>query len=241
MMQVAAEDTHADYVICRGFDPRILKFIDYASGDDSKPGIAVAKPFGRRRTGTYEIGEVYPAFLPTQGNADYTGFRQVVYTPPSPVGVNWRVGQNPGVTSGGLEGGQPEDLDDTIGILYASDGKVINWLLIDGGGSGGGATIEYTIVSTSTAGESSPYSGLVVASVTITRAPCDRPELAGTTVDVVDHSGCIFDLTSLQLADVHGWASEGVTVSLASGAEEGEMSPCHWCADDRCCTEEDTA
>jgi hypothetical protein len=67
MMQVAADDTYDDYVICRGFDPRILKFVDYASGDANKPGISVAKPFGKRTTGTYEIGEIYPAFLPNAG------------------------------------------------------------------------------------------------------------------------------------------------------------------------------
>lgn len=132
MMQVAAEDTHKDYVICRGFDPRILKFIDYSEGDTNKPGISVAKPFGKRLTGKYQVGEVYPAFLPTQGNSDYTNFRQVTYTPPSPVAVKWRVGQNPGVVSGGgLDGGQPDNLTDEIQILRDENGKAINWLLID--------------------------------------------------------------------------------------------------------------
>lgn len=135
MVQVAAEDTHENYVVCRGFDPRILKFIDYAEGDASKPGISVAKPFGKRRTGTYEIGEIYPALLPTQGNADFMDFRQVTFIPPSPVGVNWRLGQNPGVVQGGgLDGGQPENLSGTIEILYDDSGKVINWLLIDSDG-----------------------------------------------------------------------------------------------------------
>ena len=133
MMQVAAEDTYDDYVICRGFDTRILKFIDYAEGDADKPGISVAKPFGKRVTGTYEIGEIYPALLPTQGNDEFAGFRQVTYVPPSPASVNWRVGQNPGVVSGGLEGGQPENLSDAITILYDHNGKVVNWLMIDGG------------------------------------------------------------------------------------------------------------
>lgn len=131
MMQVAAEDTYADYVICRGFDTRILKFIDYEEGNADKPGISVAKPFGKRRTETYEIGEVYPAFLPTQGNAEFTDFRNVTYVPPSPVDVEWRVGQNPGVVTGGLDGGQPADLTEAIEILRDHNGKSINWLLID--------------------------------------------------------------------------------------------------------------
>lgn len=131
MMQVAADDTYDDYVICRGFDPRILKFVDYASGDANKPGISVAKPFGKRTTGTYEIGEIYPAFLPTQGHTELNEFKQGPYFPPSPVAVKWRVGQNPGVVTGGLDGGQPENLTDEIGILYDHNGKVVNWLLID--------------------------------------------------------------------------------------------------------------
>lgn len=137
MFQIAAEDTYANYVICRGFDTRILRFIDYAAGDVNKPGISVAKPFGKRKTGTYKIGEVYPALLPTQGNSDFIDFRQVVYTPPSPVAVNWRVGQNPGVVTGGLEGGQPASLSETIGILSDHNGKVVNWMLIDTNASPG--------------------------------------------------------------------------------------------------------
>ena len=137
MMQVAAEDTYDNHVICRGFDPRILRFVDYAAGDPNKPGISVAKPFGKRTAGTYQLAEIYPAFLPTQGNDDFTGFKQVTYIPPSPVSVNWRVGQNPGVVTGGLDGGQPDSLTDAIGILYDHNGKVINWLLIDSNGGGG--------------------------------------------------------------------------------------------------------
>jgi len=143
MLQIAAEDTRENYVICRGFDTRILRFIDYAEGDANKPGISVAKPYGRRVANTYEIGEIYPALLPTQGNAGFDDFRQVIYTPPSPVAVEWRVGQNPGVVvGGGLEGGQPAELADTIEILYDDNGKVINWLLIDSsGGDDGSASI----------------------------------------------------------------------------------------------------
>jgi hypothetical protein len=136
MMQIVAEDTYDDYVVCRGFDTRILKFIDYVEGDATKPGVSVAKPFGKRVPGTYSVGEIYPAFLPTQGNAGFSDFRQVVYTPPSPVDVHWRVGQNPGVAVGGTEGGQPDALTDTISILSDHNGKVINWLLIDSNGGG---------------------------------------------------------------------------------------------------------
>ena len=105
-----------------------------------------------------------------------------------------------------------------------------------GNGSSGGASIEYEIISTSTP-SSGPYTGLKVASVTVMGAPCSRSSLIGTTVDVVDHSGCIFDLTSEELAGAWGWASERVFESLASGASPGELTPCHWSADNRCCVE----
>lgn len=132
MMQVAATDSYDEYVICRGYDVRILKFIDYVEGDADKPGISVAKPFGKRRPGAYEVGEIYPAFLPTQGNTEYSGFREVTFVPPSPTTVGWRVGQNPGkVTGGGAYGGQPEALSDEIEILFDHNGKAVNWMLID--------------------------------------------------------------------------------------------------------------
>lgn len=138
MMQVTEADTYEDYVVCRGFDPRILKFID---------GISVAKPFGKRVVGTYEIGEIYPALLPTQGNANFTDFRNVVFVPPSPEAVHWRLGQNPGVVTGGLDGGQPASLSDFIEVLYDHNGKVVNWLLIDSsGGTTGGDAIRFVIV-----------------------------------------------------------------------------------------------
>lgn len=236
MMQIAAADTHENHVICRGFDPRILRFIDYAAGNADKPGISVAKPFGKRTTNTYEIGQIYPALLPTQGNADFTDFRQVTYVPPSPSSVDWRVGQNPGVVVGGLDGGQPSNLSDAINILYDHNGKVINWILLDSpGGSSNGKTIEFTIESIATAA-TGHYTGKVVATVTIETAPCGQEDLIGTSVDVVDHSGCVFDLPEEDLIGVWGWATERVALSTQEGEPSGTKTPCHWAADDRCCT-----
>lgn len=157
MMQIAAEDTYDDYVICRGFDTRILRFVDYAEGDPNKPGISVAKPFGKRRAGEYQIAEVYPALLPVQGNDVYAGFRQGVFTPPSPTAVHWRVGQNPGVVTGGLDGGQPDDLSDTIGILRDHNEKAVNWLLIDAAGGGAANFFVYELTADPTLG--SPTTG----------------------------------------------------------------------------------
>jgi hypothetical protein len=123
MMQIAADDEYDDYVICRGFDTRVVRFVDYEAGNPNKPGISVAKPFGCRSVRKYSIGQVYPAFLPIQGNA--------TFTPPSPSHVNWRVGQNPGtVDIYEVNGGHPQDLDTSIEILYDHNGNAVNWILI---------------------------------------------------------------------------------------------------------------
>lgn len=130
MMQIACEDKYENHVVCRGFDPRMLRFVDYRDNSSEKPGISVAKPFGCRVTEggarRYRIGEIFMAVLPTQGTADI----DVHYIPPSPVEVKWRLGQNPGVVDGSPYGGHPKCLDDEIEILYDHNGKVINWMLV---------------------------------------------------------------------------------------------------------------
>lgn len=186
MMQVAAEDTYENYVICRGFDTRLLRFIDYASGDSNRPGISVAKPFGKRTIGAYEIGEIYPAMLPTQGNAAFSDFRHVTHIPPSPVSVDWRVGQNPGVvTGGGLDGGQPADLTDAIEVLYDHNGKVINWLLIDNAGSSG-ATLDFSRATTQ------QYSGSTTPVWTIAQG--SQLSLSGSDLQVVTNTWVTIEL-----------------------------------------------
>jgi len=105
---------------------------------------------------------------------------------------------------------------------------------------GGGAGIEGKLASIEVAGSESPYAGLTIGTVTVWGAPCDQSSLIDTEVEVVDHSGCVFDLTEEELGDVWVWAVEKVFKSLASGAEEGELTPCHWSADDRCCVDADS-
>jgi hypothetical protein len=130
MMQIACEDKYEHHVVCRGFDPRMLKFVDYRDNSAEKPGISVAKPFGCRVTEggakRYRIGEVFMAVLPTQGTTDI----DVHYIPPSPVEVKWRLGQNPGFVDGSPYGGHPKCLEDEIEVLYDHNGKVINWMLV---------------------------------------------------------------------------------------------------------------
>ena len=56
MMQVIEEDTHDNYVNCRGFDPEHNRFFEW---------IPVAKPYGERgETGLYSVGEVHLAVKP---------------------------------------------------------------------------------------------------------------------------------------------------------------------------------
>ena len=71
MMQVigddeteANEDTHANYVICRGFDPETKKF--YHS-------IAVAKPYGLRGSHPYRLGQLFPAMKAATRLGDNSG------------------------------------------------------------------------------------------------------------------------------------------------------------------------
>ena len=97
---------------------------------------------------------------------------------------------------------------------------------------GGGATIEYTISSLETK-TTGPYTGLVVATVTVRGTPCERSDIIGTVVEVVDHSGCIFDVESM--AGYTGWASEMIYWSLDPEVECEVLTPCHWAAINRCC------
>lgn len=120
MMQVAAADTHQDYVICRGFDIRVNKFVDYEAGNADKPGISVAKPYDKRQIGNYEIAQIFLAFLPLQSSN------------PSPTAVPWRVGQNPGVSE--VTPGHPASLSERVDELQDAESKLVNWMLVDSGG-----------------------------------------------------------------------------------------------------------
>jgi len=115
MMQVAALDEHDDYVICRGYDPRVKKFFDYDANDlANKPGVPVAKPYGVRGTMPYSVGQVFPAILPLT-----------------------RIGQNPGVAATTL--GQPVDLDEEVELLSTDAAGppalpvYVSWMLVDTG------------------------------------------------------------------------------------------------------------
>lgn len=112
MMQVAVEDTHDDYLICRGWDTRVKRYFDYVEGDADQQGIAVAKPYGVRGTYLYEIGEVHAAFLPLMRLSDST-----------------RESQNPGKAETTV--GHPADLDEDVVVLQSDEGIYINWMIVN--------------------------------------------------------------------------------------------------------------
>jgi len=67
------------------------------------------------------------------------------------------------------------------------------------------------------------------ANILVEVAPCSMPDLIGQTIEVTDHSQCIFDHSEEDLYDVWVWFGEGYTDYLG----------CHWVAHDRCCVEAD--
>ncbi len=121
MMQVAAKDTHCNYVICRGYDPRDGRYYPYEDGDADKVGIPVAKPYWACSPGIYRIGQVFPAVLCLSSGAK-DGSKTVPF-----------IGQNPGIASGEKCQGHPLTLDEEIETLEDDNGVFVNWMLIDGG------------------------------------------------------------------------------------------------------------
>lgn len=106
-------------------------------------------------------------------------------------------------------------------------------------GGSSGRWIQFVITALRTAtsgGADAPYTGLKIATVTVLNTSCADTELIGTSVDVVDHIECVFDLTEEELVGIRGIAKEGIALSEDPLASEGDLTPCHWIADDRCCT-----
>ncbi len=117
LMQVVETDTHCNYVVCRGWDPRVRAYFT------ETPGIPVAKPYGKRFKGVYRVGQVFPCVLPLPA-----GFKDGNLTVP-------RIGQNPGEVeaAGGECRGHPFDLTEEVTLLTDDDGVFINWMILDNG------------------------------------------------------------------------------------------------------------
>ncbi len=79
-----------------------------------------------------------------------------------------------------------------------------------------------------------PFTGLKVASAKVRGVTCGEWCLLCETVEVVDHSGCIFDLDPEDMVGYTGWAFLAQFHSVESGAVN-LPSPCHFAAFNRCC------
>jgi hypothetical protein len=74
MMQVIEEDTHDNYVVCRGFDPETMRFYER---------VCVAKPYGLRGTKSYKVAEVYAAIKPRGKLGDTSGVARTTVGQPA--------------------------------------------------------------------------------------------------------------------------------------------------------------
>lgn len=102
----ATQDTHENYVVCRGFEPQIDPFFRYLHDPKTKPdttSIKVAKPYAVRGTYPYKQGQILVAAR-----------------------ILTRLGANQGkaVTSVG----HPADLDEQAELLLDDDDVAIAWL-----------------------------------------------------------------------------------------------------------------
>ena len=215
LVQVAAEDIYDNYVLCRGFDVRIAKFIDYEEGNADKPGLPVGKPYGRRRPGAYKVAQVFQALLPLQT------------TNPSPADVDWRIRQNPGFAVGGK--GHPEDLAEKIDELYTFEGKLINYMLIDEGGNAG------QMVLFSIAIVEVPFCRVIG---TVLGRPCGVAEVDDEEdgeITIYDNMCCMFNERDEDLIGRMGWATR-----IELDAEYAEccsppLETCIWSVVSLCC------
>ncbi len=102
----ATQDTHANYVVCRGYEPEIDQYFRYLHDPKTNPGsksIKVAKPYGVRGTYPYKRGQIIVAAR-----------------------VATRFGFNQG--KAGVSTGQPADLDEEVDLLFDDDNVAVSWI-----------------------------------------------------------------------------------------------------------------
>lgn len=110
------------------------------------------------------------------------------------------------------------------------------WVSATTGGNGSQVQGLITAVRDATTGDED-YTGLKIATITVAVAPCNRSNLLGTSIEVVDHSYAILDLPNADLVDYWLWAHEGVALSRDPEAANCQLTPCHWVTSDRPCEE----
>lgn len=123
-------------------------------------------------------------------------------------------------------------------LLTIGGSQVITPRRLPSGSRGGVRAIQGTLTALTTA-TTGYYTGKKVGTITVVVAPCSDSDLIGDSVSVVDWSGCVFDRDFADLEDVWVWASEGIAASLDEEADTGDLTPCHWTANDRCCVAAD--
>ncbi len=110
MMQVISADTHANYVVCRGYDPQTERFYDTLN---------VGKPYGVRGMYPYQIGEVYPAIKPRTQLGDTPGMAATSTGHPATLSEDINI-----LTD--------ENGDPIWWLLLDANGGVVRWGKLDG-------------------------------------------------------------------------------------------------------------
>jgi hypothetical protein len=123
------------------------------------------------------------------------------------------------------------DTIEVINLIGNTDGEFPEIVPRDLGGDG--ATYQGTL--TALTDGTGHYTGKKVGTVMVEVGPCNEGTVVGTSVQVVDWSGCVFDLPIEDLDGVWVWFGRGIAASQDPEAEEGELTPCHYVAHDRCC------
>jgi len=98
--------------------------------------------------------------------------------------------------------------------------------------------IEFIVVSATTISDTaSPYNGMRKLVVTVKSPSCNASGIHGDTVDVYEHQpACLTaDEADEDLVDRKGWAYQGVHQDMSSGADTGDLTPCHYVLDGLCC------
>lgn len=137
----------------------------------------------------------------------------------------------PGDTVGPISGEWFMGVDGTGFVVFAEDKTLAVddatyksiWVESTGGGSGGGAGIIQGTISSISTISSGQFMGLIAAQVSIEVISCG--ETVSGSVQVIDHSGCVFDLPEADLQGLWCWAHKA----------ESDSGDCHWAAIDRCC------
>ncbi len=144
---------------------------------------------------------------------------------------------------------------DLTEIVWTSDGargmrtiikmtrQEIEWpkLLMEGGG--GGEWIKGNLVSIRTASSGTPadapWTGLVIATLTVKETSPGLQYLIDVNVDMVDKQECVYDHAEADLVGVWTWGKKAIAKSLDPAADPGTLTPLYWAADDRCCVAAD--